>query len=190
MPLADSWHIKSRAHHCSVTEKPFTEGEAFYTALLPDAESDGYLRLDFSQAAWDARAEESEQPFSFWRTVYRPPEVESKVEIVDRDDPEALLTSLIEQDEAHTENTRYILAVMLERKKILIETDSQKTRTGLLRIYQHRYSGEIFIVKDPQISLNQVIPLQEEVQKLLSPDEEASAEGKSEEPTAADTDGK
>ena len=79
---------------------------------------------------------------------------------------------MIEQDEAHTENTRYILAVMLERKKILIETDSQKTRTGLLRIYEHRYSGEVFIVKDPQIPLSEVTPLQEEVQKLLSPDEE------------------
>ena len=83
MPLADSWHIKSRAHHCSVTEKPFTEGEAFYTALLPDPESDGYLRLDFSPAAWDARGEESEQPFSFWRTVYRPPEVEAKAREVE-----------------------------------------------------------------------------------------------------------
>ena len=97
---------------------------------------------------------------------------QAKVKIIDRGDPESLLTSLIEKDEAHTENTRYILAVMLERKKILIETDSQKTRTGLLRIYQHRYSGEIFIVKDPQIPLSQVTPLQEEVQKLLSPDEE------------------
>ncbi|MEE2623555.1 MAG: hypothetical protein VYA46_04955 [Verrucomicrobiota bacterium] len=189
MPLADSWHIKSRAHHCSVTGKPFTEGEAFYTALLPDPESDGYLRLDFSPAAWDARGEESEQPFSFWRTVYRPPEVKAKVKIIDRGDPESLLPSLIEKDEAHTENTRYILAVMLERKKILIETDSQKTRTGLLRIYQHRYSGEIFIVKDPQIPLSQVTPLQEEVQKLLSPDEETPAEGESEEPTAVNTDG-
>lgn len=172
MPLADSWHIKSRAHHCSVTEKPFEDAEAFFTALFPDPESNGYLRLDFSQEAWGARDENSGQPFSFWRTIYRPPEEDAKVEIVDRDDPESLLTSLIEQDEAHTENTRYILAIMLERKKILIETDSQKTRTGLLRIYEHRYSGEVFIVKDPQIPLSEVAPLQEEVQKLLSPDEE------------------
>ena len=96
---------------------------------------------------------------------------EQKIEIVDKDDPEALLTSLIEQDEAHTENTRYILAVMLERKKILVETDSQKTGTGLLRIYQHRHSGEVFIVKDPMIPLREIAPLQEEVQRLLSPDD-------------------
>mgnify|MGYP004192233305 CR=1 FL=1 len=180
MPLADSWHIKSRAHHCSVTDTPFSEGQPFYTALFPDPESDGYLRLDFSQEAWETRGEEEPQPFSFWRSVYRPPEVESKVEIVEKDDPEALLIRLVEEDEAHTENTRYILAVMLERKKLLIETDSQKNRSGLLRIYQHRYSGEVFIVKDPQIPLRDVAPLQAEVQQLLAPEEpeeESPAEG-------------
>ena len=190
MALAESWHIRSRAHHCSATEKSFEEGEVFFTALFADPESDGYLRLDFSRKAWDSRPEDAESPFSFWRAIYKPPQVKARVDIVDKHDPEVLLTRLVEEDEAHTENARYILAVMLERKKLLIETDCQKTRTGLLRVYQHRYSGEIFIVKDPQISLSQVTPLQEEVQKLLSPDEEASAEGESEEPTAADTDGK
>ena len=65
--------------------------------------------------------------------------------------------------------------VMLERKKLLVETDSQKTRSGLLRIYEHRYSGEVFIVKDPQIPLSEVAAIQEEVQLLLSPPEEESA---------------
>ena len=169
MPNADSWHIKSRAHQCSISEKPFHDGEPFFTAIFPDPESDGYLRLDFSQEAWDDRDEEAPSPFSFWRTVYRPPEVMEKIDIVDKDDPETLLTSLIEQDEAHTENTRYILAIMLERKKILVETDSQKTGTGLLRIYEHRHSGEVFIVKDPLIPLPEIAPIQEEVQRLLSP---------------------
>lgn len=117
MPHADSWHIKSRAHQCSVSEKDFDDGEPFFTALFPDPESGGFLRLDFSQEAWNSRNAESDQPFSFWRTIYKPPEIEAKVEIVDKEDPESLLTSLIEKDEAHTENTRYILAVMLERKR-------------------------------------------------------------------------
>ncbi len=176
MSKADSWHIKSRAHQCSISEKPFADGEVFFTAIFPDPELDGYLRSDFSQEAWESREKEAPLPFSFWRTVYRTPEVEAEVTIVDKDDPESLLKMMIEQDEAHTENTRYILAIMLERKKILIETDSQKTRTGLLRIYEHRYSGEVFIVKDPLIPLREITPLQEEVQKMLSPDEEASAD--------------
>ena len=54
MPHADSWHIKSRAHQCSVSEKDFDDGEPFFTALFPDPESGGFLRLDFSQEAWDS----------------------------------------------------------------------------------------------------------------------------------------
>lgn len=176
MAFGDSWHIKTRAHHCSVTEKPFEEDELFFTALFPDPEGGGFLRLDFSREAWEKRTQDDQQAFSFWRTVYKPPPVDNKVEIVEKEDPEALLARLVEEDEEHTENARYILAVMLERKKLLIETDSQKTRNALLRIYQHRYSGEVFIVKDPQIPLSEVGPLQDEVQKLLSPDEEEPAE--------------
>ncbi len=171
MPLADSWHIKSRAHHCAVTEKPFEEGQAFYTALFPAPDSDRYLRLDFSEEAWNARPRDADQPFSFWRTIYKPPRVESKVEIVEKDSPESLLTRLVEEDETHTENARYILAVMLERRKLVVETDCQKTRTGLLRIYEHRHSGEVFIVKDPQIPLSEVARIQDEVQRLLAPPE-------------------
>lgn len=187
MAFGDSWHIKSRAHHCSVTEKPFEEDELFFTALFPDPESDGYLRLDFSKDAWNQRNDDEEPPFSFWRTIYKPPIVDAKVEILDKEDPETLLTRLVEEDEAHTENARYILAVMLERKKLLIETDCQKSRTGLLRIYQHRYSGEVFIVKDPQIPLSEVGPLQDEVQKLLAPDEVVPDEGQESEAPAEDS---
>lgn len=170
MALTDSWHIKSRAHECSVTAKPFEEDEVFYTALFPDPESDGYLRKDFSSDAWDSLDSENESPFSFWRSVYKPPEVVAREEdVIEQDDPEALLSRLVEEDEEHTENARYILAVMLERKKLLVETDSQKTRNGLLRIYEHRHSGEVFIIKDPQIPLSEVASIQDEVQQLLSP---------------------
>lgn len=191
MALADSWHIKSRAHHCALTERAFEEGEVFYTALFPDPEADGFLRLDYSQEAWDRRAEEDAHPFSFWRTVYKAPAVEAKVEIVAEENPETLLARLVEEDEAHTENARYILAVMLERKKLLIETDCQKTRGGMLRIYQHRHSGEVFIIKDPQIPLSDVARIQEEVQALLAPkenppEEQPAAEDDQIEPEAAE----
>ena len=124
-----------------------------------------YTQMRFATLSVD----DADPPFSFWRTVYKPPEHEAKVEIVDKENPETLLSRMVEEDEAHTENARYILAVMLERKKLLVETDSQKAKTGLLRIYEHRNTGEVFIVKDPQIPLSEIGPIQEEVQALLAP---------------------
>jgi hypothetical protein len=174
MPLAESWHIRSRAHECADTGHAFAEDEPFYTALFPDPESSGYLRRDFCEDAWTNRPEDADRPFSFWRTIYKPPPHEEKPEEVVKDDPESLLRRLVEEDEEHTENVRYILAVMLERKKILVETDSQQTPTGLLRIYEHRLTGDVFIVKDPQVPLGEVQALQDEVQGLLAPREPES----------------
>ena len=166
MALHEPWSIKSRAHVCAVSERHFEDGESFCTAIFPDPESSGYLRKDFSADAWDQRSEDDTVPFSFWQSIYRAPVKEEQVEITE-ESPEDLLRRLIEEDEEHTENVRYILAIMLERKKQLVEVDSQPTATGIIRIYEHRKSGDVFIVKDPNIPLSEVEKVQDEVAILL-----------------------
>lgn len=197
MALADSWHLRSCSPLCSVTGRKFAEDELFYTAIFPDPESDAFERRDFSQEAWTERSDDAETPFSFWRSVFKPRPTEEKVEIVDKENPETLLKRLVEEDDEHTENARYILAVMLERKKLLVETDAQQTPTGLLRIYEHRKEGDVYIVKDPQIPLSEVDKVQDEVHALLSPpvveEEEESPDdknpdGDSEEESPTDAD--
>ena len=167
MALQESWHIRSRARQCALTEKPFEEGQTIVTALFPDPESSGYLRNDFSVEAWEGLGPEAEPAFSFWRSTYEPPETTDKVDPMEKEDPEALLRRLVDEDEEHTENVRYILAVMLERKKLLRETDAQTIPTGVLRVYEHRKTGEAFIVRDPNIPLDEVETVQEEVIMLL-----------------------
>jgi hypothetical protein len=185
MALADSWHLRSCSPQCSVTGREFKEDEPFYTAIFPDPESEAFERRDFSEEAWKERAEDAETPFSFWRSIFKPRPVEEKVDIVDKENPETLLKRLVEEDEEHTENVRYILAVMLERKKLLVETDSQQTPNGLLRIYEHRKDGDLYIVKDPQIPLSEVDKVQDEVHALLSPPEPVVEETAAE-PSAPD----
>ncbi|MEI6606702.1 MAG: hypothetical protein WCP35_15445 [Verrucomicrobiota bacterium] len=166
MALAESWHLRSRSRECSATQRPFVTGEPIVTALFPDPESSGYLRRDYCLEAWSAIPAAAELPFSSWRTNYATPGGE-KPPAVDREQPEDILRRMVEDDQDHTENTRYILAVMLERKRILRETDTQRTATGILRIYENRKTGEVYIVKDPDIPLSQVDALQQEVLLLL-----------------------
>lgn len=168
MALPESWHIRSRARACTATARPFEDGETIVTALFPDPESSGYLRLDFSQEAWKARTAEDEKPFSFWKAVYQAPVAGAeKQDAFKKESPEELLRRLVEEEEEHTENVRYILAVMLERQKVLRETDSQRTPNGIIRVYEHRKLGDVFIVRDPDIPLDQVEKVQEEVLALL-----------------------
>ena len=169
MALQDSWHVRNRSRECSITKKPFTEGQPMVTALFPDPESSGYLRKDFCQDAWKNRDSDMQAPFSYWRTNFQPTPVNATAPPVTKQTAEDLLTTLVEEDQEHTENTRYILAVMLERQKLLRETDTQPTSGGILRIYEHRKTGEVYIVKDPNIPLSDVEKIQEEVIEMLSP---------------------
>ena len=58
---------------------------------------------------------------------------------------------------------------MLERQKLLRETDTQEVPSGILRVYEHRKTGDVYIIKDPQIPLSDVDRVQEEVRELLDP---------------------
>ena len=175
--MVEKYSIKSRAHCCHVTGEAFEEEQPFIAAIFPDPESSGYLRLDYSIESWDAREDET-IPFSFWRSHYKPPVKEEDAQVTPHD-PETLFAKLVEDDEAHTENARFILAAMLERKKVIRETDTQQLPTGLLRIYENRKTGDVFIVKDPQIALADVESIQEEVQQLLDPEKYAEPEPES-----------
>ena len=187
MALPESWSIKARAHKCAITEIKFEDQQEFYTAIYPDPESSGYLRMDFSEDAWEERAEEYKKPFSFWKSTYEESVSEAKEEVVTKESAEELLSRLIEEDKEHTENARYILAVMLERKKLLKETDKQQTPNGILRIYEHRKSGEVYIVLDPNIPLDQIEEVQKEVSDLLDGKKEIEEEeNQSEEPSEPD----
>ena len=162
--MQQEWNIKSRSESCDVTGRPFEEGELFYTALFHDKE--GFRRTDLSEEAWNARAADpSAAPFfSSWRSKFEPP-APPPPEALRRDDAEGMLRQLMEsQDPAHL-NTRYLLAVMLERKRILKPQKSPEKGT---LIYEHAATGETFIITDPQLSLDDLVAVQEEVSALLS----------------------
>jgi hypothetical protein len=167
MALAESWHVRSRSRECAATQRAFIDGETIVTALFPDPESSGYLRRDYCLEAWKDLSEDAEKPFSFWKTTFAGPANLQTEEHSERLSPEEILVRLVEEDEDHTENTRYILAVMLERKKILRETDHQRTPNGILRVYEHRKTGEIYLIRDPDIPLSEVESVQNEVFILL-----------------------
>ena len=167
MALAESWHVRSRSRECAATQRAFVDGEPIITALFPDPESSGYIRRDYCVDGWKERMEAGEKPFSFWKTLFSAPGGNENTTPVEKLSAEEILQRLVEEDEDHTENARFILAVMLERQKLLRETDSQHTPSGILRVYEHRKTGEVFIVKDPNIPLSEIESVQNEVFILL-----------------------
>lgn len=159
--MQSEWEIKSRAHCCARTGKQFGQGEYFYTLLFRDGE--GFRREDISEEAW-ANRNENIEPFSFWRSKYETREP-SAPEPLPKDDAESLLRRLIANQDPASANARYILALMLERKRILRPVESRDA--GLL-VYEHSASGETFVVSNPDLSIESIPAVQNEVYGMLA----------------------
>lgn len=154
------WEIKSRAHACSRTNREFVEGEFFYTLLYRDG--DGFRREDLCEEAWNER-NDNVQPFSFWRSKYEPP-APPPPEPMKKDDAEGLLRRMVaEQNPAHA-NAQYILALMLERKRLLRPVESNDDD---MLVYEHAQTGETFVIVNPHLSFERIPEVQQEVGELL-----------------------
>ena len=163
--MSTDWTIQSRTDKCSSTGEPFSEGQYFYTVLFD--EKTGFRREDLSEEAWKQRAAEGAQPFSFWRSKFELPPPAAP-EALGKQTAEDLLRRYMEENAPEHANVRYILALMLERKRIFKEVDLKEGEDGsLTRIYQHAKTGEVFVIPDPRLHLDQMAAVQTQVADLL-----------------------
>jgi len=159
--MLNDWEIRSRAHTCARTSHEFVEGEFFYTLLYRDGE--GFRREDLCEEAWESRNDNIE-PFSFWRSKYEPPPPPAP-EAMPKDDAESLLRRLMAEQDPTKANLCYILALMLERKRILRPIESSDPE---MIVYERAGSGETFVMRDPNLSLDQIPAIQMEVAEMLT----------------------
>jgi hypothetical protein len=176
--MQQDWNIKTRSPACDATGTPFAEGESFHTALY--REGDAFRRTDLCTEAWESLSSDPSAPvpFSSWRSKFEPP-APPPPEPLPRDDAEGMLRRLLESEDPSHANTRYLLAVMLERKRVLRPQPSPDKDT---LIYERAGTGETFIIADPHLSLSDLVSVQEEVSALLAglsapPPETAETDG-------------
>ncbi len=162
-PLANDWPIKHRADACARTQRPFGAGEQFYTLLFREGE--GFRREDLSEEAW-AQRNENIRPFSFWKTRYEPPPAAPPEALAKENAEDILRRLLAENDPAHA-NACYVLAVMLERKRVLKQIKTDRTENRPVLIYEHAKTGDVFIVPDVRLRLDEIEHVQQEVSQLL-----------------------
>ncbi|HPA20015.1 MAG TPA: hypothetical protein PLU30_19855 [Verrucomicrobiae bacterium] len=159
------WNIQPPTGKCFVTGRRFRNEEVYFAMLLETA--DGLVRQDFSAEAWAERPAD-QKALSFWRSEFKvaPPEPERTIA---QDDAESLLRRMIEGADPATENARYILAVMLERKKKFYHRDTVEHDGRPCLVYEHKETGETFLITDPRLKLSELHLVQMEVAELLRP---------------------
>lgn len=163
----NEWNIQSRAHACTACEKPFADKQSYHTVLFDDHAE--FRRHDLCENCWQRdfgpAARDKKGFISYWHGTYEaPPRAE---EVVPKENAETLLRKLIELNDPHYASAAYILAVMLERKRLL-KVKEQIVRDGQrIFIYEQPKTGDVFTITDPALQLNQLDAVQRDVAHLL-----------------------
>ena len=161
------WNIQARAHACEACGKHFADKENYHTLLFD--EKANFRRSDICQACWQKQysdgATDRKGFVSYWQGVYEAPP--PPTDPIQKETAESLLRKLIEQNDPRYIPAGYILAVMLERKRIL-KVKEQMVRDGRrVFVYEQPKTGDVFTIVDPQLQLNQLEAVQHDVAALL-----------------------
>jgi len=164
----NEWNIQSRAHGCQACERPFADKEAYHTLLFEEKQV--FQRLDVCEACWKEQysqgAHERKGFISYWSGIYEAPPPAAP-DPIQKENAESLLRKLIELNDPKYAAAGFILAVMLERKRLL-KVKEQLMREGQrVFIYEQPKTGDIFTIPDPNLQLNQLDQVQKDVAELL-----------------------
>ncbi|MBG87944.1 MAG: hypothetical protein CMO80_13720 [Verrucomicrobiales bacterium] len=176
----NDWNIQSRAHLCGECGNGFEDKQAYRTILWSDEAE--YARLDLCDACWEEKYQEgSARPDGFlsaWRGVYQAPPP-APPEAIQKETAEGLLRKLLELNDPVYLNASYILAVMLERKRVLKVKDEFREEGRRILVYEHPKNGDVFTIPDPELQLTELDVVQKQVADLMEnglPSDESQAE--------------
>jgi hypothetical protein len=161
------WSIRPRAHLCAGSGKEFTDGQVVYTVLVSG--EGGMERKDFAEMVWD---DVNSRPayFCFWKGKFRaqPPEPEKEPPAA-RAEAE-LRRRLAQPVQAESPEARviFLFALLLERKKILLVRERTTGPEGRVTVYEHKMTGEVILVPEPEVRLTEVDQLRSEVEALAA----------------------
>src|SRR5690349_24849895 len=144
----NEWNIQSRAHACQACEKHFADKQHYHTILL-DLKHE-IQRRDLCEQCWkeEQGAADRKGFISHWQGVYEAPPP-APPEAIQKENAESLLRKIVESNDPHHEAASYILAVMLERKRILKVKEQFRREGRRVFVYEQPKTGDIFTIPDP-----------------------------------------
>ncbi len=174
------WEIQARSRSCCKCQREFLNGDRYRCVLTYPAEGrDEPFRRDFCDGCWGTNQSphllENEELISWWQSIVRILPPKPKEEAIKRSLAEQLLRKYLDFPERRYVNFCYILALMLERRRVLAQkhTINQDPSGKTLIVYEHNKTGETFIIQDPHLTLSQIGEVQAQVKEILDAEQKA-----------------
>ena len=164
----NDWNIKPRSAQCAECGLPFTPGVSGHS-ILETGEA-GLTRRDLCKACFASLEPEAVRAFSgVWAfTIPQATIAKQKEEPLRKETAEHLLRRLLERNAQEDRSAIYVLAVLLERGKNLVERKVVRSPEGRkLRLYEQRGTGDLFTIEDPELRPEDLPGVQQRVLDLL-----------------------
>jgi hypothetical protein len=161
----NEWNIQSRAHACEACAQPFADKQNYRTVLFDEGKE--LRRSDICEPCAQKNGDVRTRAgfISQWSGTYEAPPL--VVDAIQKETAETVLRKVIEANDPQHAPAAYILAVMLERKRILKIKEQFKRDGQRIFIYEQPKTGDIFTIADPNLHLDQLEAVQRDVAMLL-----------------------
>ena len=160
----EQWEIARFTGTCAVTGRELAEGEEYYAVIFEEGES--FRRADYSVAAWNGPPADA---YCFFRT--RVPVREKKKRLlVDDDVLVNFFTRLADEDQEGRVHFRFVLALILMRKRLLKYEDTLRAdgrETWRMRLVKDQ---SVHQVVNPRLNEEQIERVSRELGAILHGD--------------------
>ncbi len=156
------WELASSRGSCSECGRPFDENEEYWSAIFPT--DDGFSRGDYCTNCWHGYADGM---FSFWRTQCRREPAPAK-RFVNNEVILEFFERLCEAADPSKAKLRFIMAVLLLRKRLLKEKSRRRDEKGVFWIVECPALGKSFEVRDEGLTEEEVADVLQEIGRVLN----------------------
>jgi len=160
------WNIQKSGNQCCTCSAAFDEGSHYYSAIFDRGQQ--FERRDFCTACWEKC--QNEAVFSFWKTRVPTKEEERKLFVDDNVLLEFFGRLPAEGDEQvqHKLKFRYILALVLMRKKVLRFVDIVREDGKEYIILRYPREKTEFKVLDPGLTEEEADSVKDDLSQILN----------------------
>ncbi|MCF7957641.1 MAG: hypothetical protein K9M57_04250 [Phycisphaerae bacterium] len=157
----EQWQVQRGAGKCSGSDKELLPDEEYYAALIET--QDGFERKDYCLEYWNEHAPET---YCFWKTRVPVKNAKKKMFVDD-----GILINIFErlanEDESVKINFRFVLALILMRKRILKYEDSK--RIDEQEVWKMRFvrDKKTHNVINPQLNDDEIEKVSQELNAVL-----------------------
>ena len=149
---------------CAIRGTEFAPGDAFM-AMLKET-TIGLERLDISLDAWPEV--NPADALAYWRAVMPKPDATKKKPFVDDEVLTTLFERLAETDEPHKVHFRFVLGLILMRKRLLIYEASDHVDGHDVWVVRRKGSDKKLILRNPHLTEEQVAAVSTQLGQIMN----------------------